>query len=541
LLGGVCKALLNQHKVNSMRYFMDVEKTHKQQLLEAHTNRLQKLELRAATMGLNTPPEVLIEIEDIKGKVKALKQEIADISNLSVEEDGNEYLEKVVLEQTELDVVMEEWRSTTGSPRYNVVMLGKAGVGKTSLINYFYGQEIGKTGIGSSVTPEFIPIDFKVNEQSVRVFDSEGLSTGKADEWKEKLESFLSQYGIDKSPTEWLHAIFYCFSVGGSRIEDFEIDLINELLRSNYRLTVVFTKADQGHENDVFYLQEYLNESLGERLPIIAVCSVTGKRYDGSAIKQFGKSELEGQVYLDFWNSICQRLPERCEMLAIQMVDDWEREQHSEIQRFISAKCDLNYIYSQLKDNTSRFSRALSRQIADMINQEIEYTVKMFSTFSTALGYPPKWLQELADVKLEVNLYSYNRGELKSVVEKVFAVSTLFDTGWTSYFDDIKEELDKFNLDPSNRKSEMLSDLGSATYRFRKMIEGENSRWSKSPYSSISIFKEDEENEERGEIENSSESLFASPDLKKQKNFKPTGVRNIVMRALLEINPTEEV
>jgi hypothetical protein len=39
-------------------------------LLSYHSRRLQKLKEQKACMGINTPPEVLIEIEDIEAKIE---------------------------------------------------------------------------------------------------------------------------------------------------------------------------------------------------------------------------------------------------------------------------------------------------------------------------------------------------------------------------------------------------------------------------------------------------------------------------------------
>jgi hypothetical protein len=55
---------------------VDDELMHKQQLLKAHISRLRVLELRAATTGQNTPPEISIEIEEIRRQIRTLVAEI---------------------------------------------------------------------------------------------------------------------------------------------------------------------------------------------------------------------------------------------------------------------------------------------------------------------------------------------------------------------------------------------------------------------------------------------------------------------------------
>jgi hypothetical protein len=48
-----------------------------QALIRAHQRRLQKLKAQQAVKGVNTPPEVLIEIEDIEAELARLQQELA--------------------------------------------------------------------------------------------------------------------------------------------------------------------------------------------------------------------------------------------------------------------------------------------------------------------------------------------------------------------------------------------------------------------------------------------------------------------------------
>jgi hypothetical protein len=56
---------------------MSTEQADLQSLIEKYARRLQKLEETRAVKGLNTPPEVLTEIEDISGRLQKLQTELA--------------------------------------------------------------------------------------------------------------------------------------------------------------------------------------------------------------------------------------------------------------------------------------------------------------------------------------------------------------------------------------------------------------------------------------------------------------------------------
>lgn len=50
-----------------------------EQLIKKHLRRRQKLEEQSAVQGISTPPDVLIEIEDITEKIAQLEVELSEI------------------------------------------------------------------------------------------------------------------------------------------------------------------------------------------------------------------------------------------------------------------------------------------------------------------------------------------------------------------------------------------------------------------------------------------------------------------------------
>jgi GTP-binding protein EngB required for normal cell division len=361
------------------------------------------------------------------------------------------------------------------SARYNVMLIGKIGVGKTSLINYLYGKDVGLTGVGMSITTGFNPIDITVNNQNIRIYDTEGLSAGSAHEWKKNLVQFLSEHGLETPASNWLHSIFYCFHVGGSRIERFEIDIIKELIKQNYKITIVFSKADQGGEEDIELLESTLESHLNEKLTIVPICSIEGKkRLDGTRITRFGKENLEKQLYLDFWKSICTRLPLRCEYIAIQLIEIWEREQEREIRRLVRIEDDLNAIVYRLKSETDNFTKTLKAKIINLVAEEIELTMKLYDAFSNALGYPVDKLNRLSNMNLEVRFASYEKATIMTVAAQIFDLEALFES-FDNYSEKISREMQKLNITPKSRENELLSNLHSVVSALKYKIKGSDS------------------------------------------------------------------
>lgn len=67
----------------------------------------------------------------------------------------------------------------------NILILGMSGVGKSSFVNYLYGQEVVKTGAGRPVTGMKIEkLSCNLENIILNIYDSWGLEANKSKEWK---------------------------------------------------------------------------------------------------------------------------------------------------------------------------------------------------------------------------------------------------------------------------------------------------------------------------------------------------------------------
>ena len=182
----------------------------------------------------------------------------------------------------------------------NAMILGQTGVGKSSLINYLFDLDEKNelaAGAGSPVTPEgkFAKKTISRESLDITIYDSWGLENKRIEKWEEiifgKIESLKNSFETR------IHAIIYCISYSRSRIQDFEIQFISDLLKKNEHVIIALTQADCGSPETK---QEY-NRILSERLSkfkdlydVVEVRSVAKPKIGQAAGSccRFGKEDI---------------------------------------------------------------------------------------------------------------------------------------------------------------------------------------------------------------------------------------------------------
>ena len=76
----------------------------------------------------------------------------------------------------------------------NVLIMGKTGTGKSTLLNYLIDSTEAPTGTGKPVTGEGIyEYTAKIRGQEIRIFDSWGIEAGKVDRWNALIKNALEK------------------------------------------------------------------------------------------------------------------------------------------------------------------------------------------------------------------------------------------------------------------------------------------------------------------------------------------------------------
>ncbi|MCK8824964.1 YcjF family protein [Fuchsiella alkaliacetigena] len=196
-----------------------------------------------------------------------------------------------ILEQ-QLEEEYQQLKDSIQKP--NILLIGGTGVGKSSLVNLIFGEELAEVGTGESVT-EQINI-YQQQDIPVVLYDTVGyeIGTEKQAEFMEKVVDFAIEEG--KSVEDKIHLVWYVIDASGNRVTELDLKVIKKIYQAGIPIGVLFSKADLVTKDEL----EALEKEVLAELPNLATFNLTTMK-------------LPELAYLDLkkllnWSQ--QRLPE---------------------------------------------------------------------------------------------------------------------------------------------------------------------------------------------------------------------------------------
>lgn len=158
-----------------------------------------------------------------------------------------------------------------------ILVVGKTGVGKSSLINAVFGKETCKTGSGKPITQHIE--EFTTSDSLITLIDSKGLELADYESLKDELIDYINKKNNSDNQFDYINLCWLCIDYQGRRVEEAEVDLFKKLADIGVKSIIVLTKYYPPHDKK---FEDEVNKIFGE--PGVKVNSISVTNDDGSEL-----------------------------------------------------------------------------------------------------------------------------------------------------------------------------------------------------------------------------------------------------------------
>ena len=198
---------------------------------------------------------------------------IKEIENIKISEDIEELFinlfESENIKEMFIEIILENikiFKYNKNVNCYNIQIIGKTGVGKSTLINSLLRTDLAFTSfgrIGTYETQEFTNEKFPF----IKFIDTRGTELSESNNIKKVEENtlnYIEKKLSDEDPSKTIHCLFYC--INSNRFEDIESKVLLTLRKKykNGNLPIIIVYTQNYFEEDFEEMKKYINSKLKE-------------------------------------------------------------------------------------------------------------------------------------------------------------------------------------------------------------------------------------------------------------------------------------
>ncbi|WP_338839030.1 hypothetical protein WDR10_07215 [Kurthia gibsonii] len=125
----------------------------------------------------------------------------------------------------------------------------------------------------------------------------------------------MKNHSTEQKVEDWVHVVLFCINASSNRIQDFEINIINDFLSKKMEVVVALTKSALCSPDTLAEMKNALQKETNGELTVVPVNSKKETLFGGMEIQQFGRDEISKAMRGNYLNMLRLRLPERMDIL----------------------------------------------------------------------------------------------------------------------------------------------------------------------------------------------------------------------------------
>lgn len=192
--------------------------------------------------------------------------------------------------------------------KINIIIIGKTGAGKSTLINKIIGAETAKTGVGKPVT-KFIK-EYGDDKSPFNLFDTPSLelNENQNDILKKNILNIINDRSETNDKNKFIHCIWYCVRCGSGRIDKHEINFINTLHEKikSRKIPIILVLTQSYNDDEItmmFNVIQDCNLKIQRISPIVVKEVALTDFNPPKNIKPYGIEELKSFTYQSVTNN----------------------------------------------------------------------------------------------------------------------------------------------------------------------------------------------------------------------------------------------